>query len=463
MNNDNNKITKFINILKNSLKNFYLYLEEFFLETLEIFKNFKKIMIWLFMLIPVTIATIINIILIVIWYIVYSLIFWKKCYLKYLKKKNQKNLKIEKSCIIINHYFLIGLKNIFVDFPKRKGYLIMYTQYDLFFTFFNIKKNKKNYLIYLENFFFNIFLFLFRKLVFILLKIPFIIIKNNNYISNLIGNILEMKAENFKDYMSTIILNICIQTSQEVVLKTYKLKIIFKKKKPKFNDKDLEILKKIVDINLWLNGSRQLCKTGIVANMKYLGYNYKYLPHHPSIFFKNNNEYLVINQTTKKYLDILKNKEEYNQHIIEKELDHTVKALFKKSDAYIVPPHVIEKKYTEIGDSSKLINILNNPANLIKKFNFVQSFLLSMEIDLYNFDPKNKILTDTSYIKVKEYILKNFDMFDNSTKKGLEDLIKFYEKNKNFFENERLPFISLLYKAEINDSIKKYFIEIILK
>jgi hypothetical protein len=86
-----------------------------------------------------------------------------------------------------------------------------------------------------------------------------------------------------------------------------------------------------------------------------------------------------------------------------------------------------------------------------------------MEIELFRYDPKNKILTDCGYLKVRDYILHNFDDFDNNTKRGLEDLIKFYEKNKIFFENERLPFITLLYKAEINDNIRDFFINIINK
>ena len=93
----------------------------------------------------------------------------------------------------------------------------------------------------------------------------------------------------------------------------------------------------------------------------------------------------------------------------------------------------------------------------------MQSFLLSMDIHLFKYDPNNKLLTDIGYIKVKTYIIDNFNLFDDSTKKGFEDLIIFYEKNKNFFENERLPFITLLYKAEINENIKKYFLDILSK
>lgn len=455
-------LSKIFNVLKNSFTNFYIYIKEFFLETLYIFKDLNKIVVWLIILIPVFFCTIINLFLVIFWYIFYMLIFLKKHYFKYFKKKNQKNLKVNKPVVIFKNYILIGLKNIFVEYPKRKGFLIMYMQCDLFFTFLNLNKNK-NYFLYLENFFFNVFLFFFRTTIYLLIKIPFIVIKNNNYITKIIADILEMNTNKFENYISTIILNICVQTSQEIILKTYKLKIIFKKKKIIFNDKDFELLEKITDINLWVSGSKQLCKSGIIANMKYLGYNNKYLPYHPAIYFKNKNEYLVINQTTKKYLDIINNNENYNQHKTKKELDHVVKALYKKSDAYIVPPHVIDKKYTEIGDSTTLINILNNPINLIKKFNFVQSVLLSMEMVLFKFDPNNKILIDVSYLKVKTYILNNFNNFDNNTKKGLEDLIKFYEKNKNFFENERLPFITLLYKAEINENIRKYFLEIILK
>jgi hypothetical protein len=61
--------------------------------------------------------------------------------------------------------------------------------------------------------------------------------------------VLELNAENLEAYITTIILNICIKTNQEVFLKTHKLKIIFKNKKIKFNDKNLEILKKINDVN----------------------------------------------------------------------------------------------------------------------------------------------------------------------------------------------------------------------
>lgn len=454
---------KYWEIIKKSFINSYFYIKEFLLETYFIFINLKKTIIWLFIFIPVFLGTIINVFFIIIWYVVYSFKFLKRYFYRYIVKKNQKNLKIGKSIITTNNYVLSGIKNIFVEYPKRKSFLIMYIQYDTFFTFLKIKKNKnnKNILIYLEVFFTNIFVFLFRKIIFIVCNTPIIIIKNNNLITNIIYSILEMNAKNLEAYISTIILNICIQINQELFLKTYKLKIIYRKKEIIFNDKDLELLKKLVDINLWINGSRQLTKSGIVANMRYLGEGNKYLPHHPSIFFKNKNEYLVINQTTKKWLDILKEKEGYHEYKTKKELDHIVTALYKKSDAYIVPPHIIDKKYVDIGDSSKLVNTLNNPINLVKKFNFVQAFLIDLDTKLFQYDPVNKILTDSSYIKLKTYIINNFSSFDDSTKKGLEDLMKFYEKNKNFFENERLPFIALLYKAEINDNIKNYFIEII--
>ena len=342
-------------------KNIFNNIKEFLLELYLILKKPKKLCIWLIMLLPVFVGTIINIILSILWYVIYMVKFFFKYFLRYYKKKNTPCLKIKKPIIITKNYFLTGIKNIFVEYPKRKGFLIMYIQLDLFFslTYLKKKKKEKNLTLYVKNFLENIILFFFRKLVFLILNVPYIIIKNNNYITKTIYDVLDLKAENWEIYLSNIILNICIKTNYELILKTYKLKIFFKKTKIKFNDKNLDIIKKLVDINLWINGSHKLCNHGIISNMRYLGSDKKFIPSHPSIFLKNNEkeEYLVINQTTKQWLNTIKEDENY-KYRTKIELDQTVKSLYKNCNAYIVPPHIIDKRYAEINDSINLINKL---------------------------------------------------------------------------------------------------------
>ena len=94
----------------------------------------------------------------------------------------------------------------------------------------------------------------------------------------------------------------------------------------------------------------------------------------------------------------------------------------------------------------------------------VQSFLINLENSMLKVDKNHGgILIDNDYKSIRDYIDKNYLFFNKETQKGLENIIDFYDKNKDIFKitNNRLDFFKCLFLAEIEPELKNLFKNII--
>ena len=264
--------------------------------------------------------------------------------------------------------------------------------------------------------------------------------------------------------------NLILKYNIGLALKTKNIKIIIIKKKIILNmkEKDFEILKNLTDIELWVQATNGLANNGVFAKMRYFTYNNKYIKFHPSIYFNNydTNQNLVLNQTTKKNLEILEkfNNIKKNEYYTEKkklELKLELNRIFEEGRAYMVMPHLVDEEDVILGDPEQLIKNLNKTENIVTKFKFIQSFFVYFEFELYKHHPSKGLVKDKDYLTIKEYLKKNIDGFGEKTKENLEKLLEFNEKNERFLKNNNLSFLELLNKADINVEVKNYFLKII--
>ncbi len=182
--------------------------------------------------------------------------------------------------------------------------------------------------------------------------------------------------------------------------------------------------------------------------MRYILNDGNFLPSHPSISYYHDNKYLVINQTTTPSLKIY---DINNQPPKFLKLKLHSEAIFKQTDAYVTPPHIVNIEDVKMGLSKELENYLNRPESL-NNFLFIQPFLLYLNDLLLKYEPSKKgLLIDENY-SLRKYVELNFNEFDEDTQNGMEKILNFYDKNTLFFINEKESFLSFLNKAAIQNS-----------
>lgn len=456
---------------------FMLKIKEFFFEfrkvvedLIVIFKNRKKLIIWIILLPFNILITIFNVIFGIFYYIYLLIILIIKLIQKKLKYKNIKPIKLEKRIISFNNYILQTLHFITTDLSSKTAFLFLYHQLDLIL---NVK-NDINFYKKIKNIFSLFFIILLKKLFYYLTSIPYFIIKNNNEITLLIYNVLNMNAESYEAYISIICLNIIKNLNLEKSVKTKKLKIKFNKKNIYLNPNKnvFDVIEKLVNKDKLVEGSNMLLKNGQISMINYLIQNKTINTHHPSMYFDifnkvYNNEYcyLIVNQTTKKYLKINNNiSDSIEKNKIKNELIVTG-IINKDIKAYNVTPHLVNKNLIQLKFSQKLINNWYNAENWIKQFNFIQSFFINMDNKMYKVDKSYGLIENKNYDNFKNFLELNYDNFTPDIQKATENLIIFYDSNRSLFleNNNKLNFLKCLEMSEINFEIKKSFWNILNK
>lgn len=459
-----------------------------FLDFKKIFTHPKIFFLWISILPFNLIFTICVIVTALINYFIFLFIFLFKCIQKISNiKNNVKPIKINNKKLLLKNYILITIYSLTIRLGVKYGFLILYKQLYFLTNINNIDKDGKiidKIKVYLEIFFFVIM----KRIFFYITSLPFFFVKNNNKITLLINDVINIEAENYEAYISTICYNLIYRYTIDINEETKKLKIKFNKRRKKNKKKnsffylnpkiflDIDIKTKVFLNSLkekgkLSKGTEILLKNGQISMLKYKVEGKDFRPH-PSIYFSITDEYdnnkpaiFVVNQSTKKKLVVsMYENNEIKKYEIKNKID-TKGILDYKKDAYIVTPHWTKTENVTLISSKKLIENWYKTENWVKQFSFVQSFVANLETEMYKIDKNHGVLEDTNYKNVKDYILKNYTIFSKDVQIGLEDIIDFYDKNKDIIEinGEELDFVKCIYLVEINSNIRHYLLDILNK
>lgn len=441
----------------------------------KIIKNPKSIIIWILILPFVFLSIVLIYIFSLIFYINFLFNFLyksiKKKIYKYKKiKKYIKPIKIEKTKIVIKNDVIRDLYNLVVTKSQKKAFFYLYFQ---ILIVKETKKNKKDFFIILKKFFELFLFFIFRRVVFFITSLPYIVIKNNNKITLLIKNIIEISADSKKEYLYIILLNLKIRYLTEINEQTKNKKIIFNKNKIKLNpskkiyNEAINLLKKFNEPKLYYDSLQIFSEEMIYFNVeiKYVENNeIKFTKGHPTgvLYKKDNSEdtkILAINETTQEKL-------KYNFNLY-KDLNIKSKPFFekptKKEIAYKTTVYEVEKELLKLKNNNYINNEFEKPENKIKKLIFIQGFFLNLNSEMFKFDINNKLIIDKKYLNLQDYFEKNIEKFDDNKKKAIEKMLEFYNKNKDNFKNENDNFLNLINKSTIDKETKEFFLKIINK
>lgn len=99
----------------------------------------------------------------------------------------------------------------------------------------------------------------------------------------------------------------------------------------------------------------------------------------------------------------------------------------------------------------------------MRQFSFVQSFVVNLESKMVLVDNHHGILVDQNYKSVRDFIERNYSTFTKDIQLGLENIIDFYDKNKDIIEigGKKLDFVTCICLTEINEELRQFFMNII--
>lgn len=377
--------------------------------------SFKKISLWIIFL-PITFFFLtLNLFVYIYFLIYYNLIFFLKILQqKVWNKKNIKKIYFKKNFNWIENNYIIFLKNILLDLPKSRAYLVFYTINNKIFK----KEKQKIKLEELKNIFKII---ANRYLILIIFGFPYLVLYCNTWLVDkflILNTVRKIKKIKIKDFILFFLLNINRDLTPVSVIFIKKLKIKFFFKKIIFNpgEKNLtKMIEKIIQKNnlsrnieiLKQNSYISLTKNVISVDKEKNIIKYS-KPHLETSIILNdeNRETISINETSKEKLY------EFENFIYNS-------CTFKKGNCFITKPIISKLEYKEFLKES--INYK------INKNNWDEAFI-------------NQLLALICQLQ-DSYLVGKWDEKENIIKFKLEEnkndnLINFLRKNKNFLKND---------------------------
>lgn len=428
---------------------------------LSYFLNFRKLIIFLFLITPVFFTLIYYLIFVTITIFFYFFLFLKNVII------NKKKLIFKQSNYNLNILFIF-LKTVYWEGLFIYAY---YYFYNFLYSIFIIKNLEKDFF----SFFFKILVFFVNfitlKLFKYVLNIPYKTISITLDLTERFYSLLYEWKFNNKVFVSYLFVN--ISESYFIFLKEdiLKKKIFYNKNKIDFNPSNLNKFEGISSINN-INIISNVIKYGDNFNKDTKNNLYIMAKHHTETrdvthlglaSKMKNGKMFNIFETTKDYLRVTS---EQNYWTNLKTIKVGKGSLKENLDVYTTPvitSNISEEHYEPIS-SEKYANI---SLGKIMRSNFHYSLLKSLDESNKNHleSVNNKIILSKDYKNFNQFVNKNFDDLNDSSKFYIDALSEFESKFGVFFnnltENEQLElfisFVNLKFdQSTIIDFLKNF-------